>query len=157
MEKAGDRVGTETREIECSVRRKWVSWFKWFPDWVHISGGLLSEGVWNVTAGKKQGFVSGSFLIHLLCVHLRKSLKSDIQLVLGSFFFSFCQSVSTLCDQNKCVCQQSMLGLEVEVISLIGTLPCFLLLLSLCHLFPLMMLFSASPPSLFPLPCYYPT
>ncbi len=66
-----------------------------------------------------------------------------------------CQCSVLPSDQNKCVCvcvyqEQSVLGLEVEVISLIGTLPCSLptspsvisLSLSL-SLSPPMMLFSA--------------
>lgn len=98
---------------------------------------------------EEAGMCFWEFLIHLLCVPLRTSLRSDVQvkfIALTSFgvtFFLLSEQCHSLRPKQVCVCEkQSMLGFEVEVISLIGTLPCFLLL-SLCHLFPLMMLFSA--------------
>lgn len=58
------------REIESNSERKWEK-SKWFPDWVHSRGELVSEGVWNVTTGSwnlDRGICYWDFFICLLCV-----------------------------------------------------------------------------------------
>lgn len=158
--------GRRRREKKTSEPgRKWER-AKWLPDWLHSRVELVNEGVWNVTVGSwnlDRGICSWDFFHpFVVCalqwitriwshshIMMRESRRSVKMLCVNACFFAlnlvFWKQVN---ERPQCVCvcrEQSVLGLEFGVISLIGTpSPSLFSLSPWCY-------FQASPPSV---PCY---